>query len=70
MAYIVRISFYNISCVIELYKVNCGILAIMPLMSATLSNRIVKKVAITENKTVTSKINKTLIIWVNGSIVK
>lgn len=43
-------------------KVNFGILVIMPLISTVLSIRTVRNVAITENKTVTSTINKTLII--------
>ncbi len=42
----------------------------MPLMSRVLSKRTVNKVAITEKKTVTSTISKTLITWVINANVK
>ena len=50
--------------------INFGMLVIMPLMSTVLSKITVNKVAITEKKTVTSTISKTLITWVINSSVK
>ena len=50
--------------------INFGMLVIMPLMSTVLSKITVNKVAITEKKTVTSTISKTLITWVIKSNVK
>jgi hypothetical protein len=58
---IVQTCFYKISDAEFPCIINFGMLVMMPLMSTVLSKRTVNKVAITEKKTVTSTISRTLI---------
>ncbi len=58
---IVQACFYKISDAEFSCIVNFGMLVIMPLMSTVLSKRTVNNVAITEKKTVTNTISKTVI---------
>ncbi len=59
--HIVQTCFYKISDTEFSCNINFGMLVIKPLMSTVLSKRTVNKDAITERKTVTSTISKTLI---------